>query len=93
LTTAQEKIQSLLRGLFQFDCADLDFGIYRIMNYKREAIERFITDDLPRGVAQELERGALSDLLGMDTCSTRCDSGGIMFNTCGSFFALDDFEE
>lgn len=26
------KFQQLLRELFQFDCADLDFGIYRIMN-------------------------------------------------------------
>ena len=26
------RFQTLLRELFQFDCADLDFGIYRIMN-------------------------------------------------------------
>ncbi len=37
------KFQQLLRELFQFDCADLDFGIYRIMNRKRDMIERFIT--------------------------------------------------
>ena len=43
-----EKFQSLLRELFQFDCADLDFGIYRIMNHKRDVIERFITNDLPK---------------------------------------------
>ena len=30
------KFQNLLRKLFQFDCADLDFGIYRIMNFKRD---------------------------------------------------------
>lgn len=30
----QVKFQNLLRELFQFDCADLDFGIYRIMNHK-----------------------------------------------------------
>ena len=53
--------QTLLRELFQFDCADLDFGIYRIMNRKREVIERFITDDLPRAVAEQLESGALAD--------------------------------
>jgi adenine-specific DNA-methyltransferase len=35
----REKFQELLRELFQFDCADLDFGIYRIMNYKREVVE------------------------------------------------------
>lgn len=28
-----KKFQDLLRTLFQFDCANLDFGIYRILNY------------------------------------------------------------
>lgn len=56
-----EKFQRLLRELFQFDCADLDFGIYRIMNYRRDVIERFITKDLPAAISQELGRGALAD--------------------------------
>jgi hypothetical protein len=56
-----EKFQSLLRELFQFDCADLDFGIYRIMNHKRGVIERFITQDLPADISKELDRGALAD--------------------------------
>jgi adenine specific DNA methylase Mod/very-short-patch-repair endonuclease len=42
----QAKFQNLLRELFQFDCADLDFGIYRIMNTKREEIVRFLDRDL-----------------------------------------------
>jgi len=57
----QVKFQKLLRELFQFDCADLDFGIYRIMNYKRAVIERFITEDLPKAIAEELEQGALAE--------------------------------
>ena len=57
----QVTFQNLLRELFQFDCADLDFGIYRIMNYKRDAIERFISTDLPQSIAQELEQGALAE--------------------------------
>ena len=55
------KFQTLLRELFQFDCADLDFGIYRIMNHKRDEIERFITVDLPVNVKEELNRGALAE--------------------------------
>ncbi|MDE2848162.1 MAG: DNA methyltransferase [Gemmatimonadota bacterium] len=55
------KFQNLLRELFQFDCADLDFGIYRIMNHKRDEIERFITVDLPGNVKNELNRGALAE--------------------------------
>ena len=57
----REKFQSLLRELFQFDCADLDFGIYRIMNYKRDVIEKFISTDLPKAIADELDRGVLAD--------------------------------
>ena len=56
-----DKFQDLLRELFQFDCADLDFGIYHIMNHKRDVIEKFITKDLPQAVAEELDRGALAE--------------------------------
>jgi adenine-specific DNA-methyltransferase len=42
----REKVKSLLRELFQFDNQDLDFGIYRIMNFKRKEIEKFIEQDL-----------------------------------------------
>ena len=54
-----QKFQDLLRELFQFDCADLDFGIYRIMNHKRDAIERFISEGLPARIAGDLDQGAL----------------------------------
>ncbi len=59
--TPVEKFQSLLRELFEFDVADLDFGIYRIMNHKRQVIERFIAEDLPQAVAKELQQGALAE--------------------------------
>ena len=42
MSEALSKFQELLRELFQFDCADLDFGIYRIMNYKRDVVDQFI---------------------------------------------------
>ena len=59
--SSREKFQALLRDLFQFDSADLDFGIYRIMNYKRQVIERWIAEDLPRAISDELRRGALAE--------------------------------
>ncbi|MCD6155008.1 MAG: site-specific DNA-methyltransferase [Candidatus Verstraetearchaeota archaeon] len=58
---ARQKFQNLLRELFQFDLADLDFGIYRIMNHKRQVIERWIVEDLPKAVEEELRRGALAE--------------------------------
>ena len=54
------KFRGLLRELFQFDCADLDFGIYRIMNRKRDAVERFISQQLPAHIAAELDCGPLA---------------------------------
>ena len=54
------KFQNLLRELFQFDCADLDFGIYRIMNHKRDVIEKFISEELPARIEQDLQSGQLA---------------------------------
>ena len=60
-TTANlTKFQGLLRELFQFDCADLDFGIYRIMNHKRDAVERFISEQLPVAITTGLESDTLA---------------------------------
>ena len=50
----RDRVISLLKELFQFDLADLDFGIYRIMNFKRKEIERFIEKDLVGKVEEEL---------------------------------------
>jgi len=41
-----ERLKQLLAELFQLDQAELDFGIYRIMNTKREEITRFLDNDL-----------------------------------------------
>ncbi len=60
MSDSLHKFQNLLRELFQFDCADLDFGIYRIMNEKRAVIERWIAEELPRAVSEELDCGALA---------------------------------
>src|SRR5690554_481285 len=48
------RLQTKLRELFQFESADLDFGIYRILNHKRDDIERFIEVDLLDAVNQAL---------------------------------------
>lgn len=53
--TNYEKLRGLLAELFQFDQADLDFGIYRIMNQKRDEISRFLDEDLLPQVRQALE--------------------------------------
>lgn len=47
------KLQRLLRNIFQFDLAELDFGIYRILNQRRGRIEKFLTEELPEAVDAE----------------------------------------
>src|SRR5271157_3778271 len=46
MPTSYEKLSALLKELFQLDQADLDFGIYRIMNQKRDEISRFLDKEL-----------------------------------------------
>jgi len=60
-TRNRKKLESLLRDLFQFDQADLDFGIYRIMNQKRDEVERFIEHDLLGVVEEALARFQQAD--------------------------------
>jgi len=56
-----KKLQTRLRKLFQFESADLDFGIYRIMNRKRDVIEKFIEKDLIASVDTEFGKASLTD--------------------------------
>ncbi len=46
MATNFEKFRKLLEELFQLDQADLDFGIYRIMNQKRDEVVTFLEKDL-----------------------------------------------
>lgn len=57
MTTPLEKFQSLLRDLFQFEQADLDFGVYRIMNLRRERMEKWLNEELPARARAILKQG------------------------------------
>ena len=50
----KESLKEKLREIFQFENEDLDFGIYRIMNYKRKEIEKFIEEELINEVKRQL---------------------------------------
>jgi len=56
-----KKLQEVLTEIFQLDKADLDFGIYRIMNQKRSDIESFLTEKLPSQVKSILEKNNSGD--------------------------------
>ena len=51
----EKKLKEKLREIFQFENEDLDFGIYRIMNYKRKEIEKFIENELIMKIRKELQ--------------------------------------
>ncbi|OXB92609.1 site-specific DNA-methyltransferase [Parageobacillus galactosidasius] len=56
MKTKYEQLISLLEEMFQFGNEDLDFGIYRIMNQKREEIRKFLHQDLLPQVKQAFEK-------------------------------------
>ena len=50
-----ESFKKKLEEIFMMDHAELDFGIYRIMNQKRNDIQRFLDSELLPQVKQVLE--------------------------------------
>lgn len=50
-----DKLKEKLKEIFQLNQADLDFGIYRIMNTKRDEILRYLDNDLKPQVKAILE--------------------------------------
>ena len=56
-----EKLKTKLAELFQLDQADLDFGIYRIMNARRDEINRFLERDLLPQVREAFEQYESAD--------------------------------
>ena len=53
-----DRFKSTLRELFMLNQADLAFGIYRIMNQKRQDVERYLNHRLPAQVKTLLEQNA-----------------------------------
>lgn len=56
-----QRLIATLRECFMLDQADLDFGIYRIMNSRRTEIETFLEKDLIPQVKTVLESAGTSD--------------------------------
>lgn len=57
-TETYERLQATLRELFQLDQADLDFGIYRILNQRRTQVEDFLENKMPARVRAALQSNA-----------------------------------
>jgi adenine-specific DNA-methyltransferase len=62
METQYGKLKKILIQIFQLDQADLDFGIYRIMNQKRDEIEHFLDKELLPQVKEEFSKYKSSDV-------------------------------
>jgi adenine-specific DNA-methyltransferase len=49
-----DKLKEILTEIFEIDKADLDFGIYRIINQKRDQVTDFINNRLPKDIKDVL---------------------------------------
>ena len=56
MSESLQKLQELLRELFRADAAELTFGIYGIINYRRKQLQAFIDDELPAIVNDALDK-------------------------------------
>lgn len=78
-TSARDRFLVLLRDdILKLDLAELDFGIYRILNYRRREIDAFLDTELPRQIDTALKTlpGAPSD-----------DEQGRIFHHLYTFFS------
>ena len=61
METQYEKLKKIIKQMFQLDQADLDFGIYRIMNQKQDEIEQFLDEELLPQVKEEFSKYKSTD--------------------------------
>lgn len=78
--------------MFQLNQADLDFGIYRIMYYKRREIQKFLDKDLLPQVRGELEKYISvkqeSLIEEMDDLKKTLDTTGVVYEQSAKYVAL-----
>jgi len=102
LNELKKQFRGTLSDLFQIDSPDLDFGMYRIMNQKRDEITRFMDRDLVEAVDEEFgkygdairddiikERGALERTIRDEIAEDALAASGIKEAYLNSKLARD----
>lgn len=86
------KLQEVLKEIFEIDKADLDFGIYRIMNQKRDQVMDFIDRTLPKDIkdilAQTQSKDATSIQTELDQIGKSLDDAGVARESAPKYIAL-----
>lgn len=88
-----KKLQSVLSEIFEIDKADLDFGIYRIMNQKRDDINKFIDTQLPKDIKEILSQTQSKDSVqlqqDLDKLGSDLDNAGVVRESSPKYLELE----
>src|SRR5690606_17811623 len=86
------KLQDVLKEIFEMDKADLDFGIYRIMNQKRGQVMDFIERQLPKDIKDILSKiqstGGIALQAELEQMGKTLDVAGVARETAPNYIAL-----
>lgn len=67
MATQFERFKGALANMFMLDQADLDFGIYRIMNQKRNDIEKYLNNELKKQVTEAVSGSSTAEVESLKT--------------------------
>ncbi len=86
------KLQEVLKEIFEMDKADLDFGIYRIMNQKRDQVMDFVDRKLPKDIkdilSQTQSKDSASIQAELDQMGKSLDDAGVARESAPKYVAL-----
>lgn len=88
------QLKEVLNDLFELNKADLDFGIYRIMNQKRKQVNEFIDKQLPEDIRTALIETQSSDKTEIEnelkTLKKNLDDAGIVAENTPKYKSLSE---
>lgn len=88
------QLKDVLNDIFELNKADLDFGIYRIMNQKRKQVNEFIEKQLPEDIKNALSETQSSDKTEIEnelkTLKKNLDDAGIVAEDTPKYKSLND---
>ncbi|WP_286856445.1 MULTISPECIES: DNA methyltransferase [Sphingobacterium] len=86
------KLQDVLKELFEMDKTDLDFGIYRIINQKRDQVMDFIDRQLPKDIKSILATAQSKDGIDLqcelESMGKALDAAGVSRETAPNYIVL-----
>lgn len=88
------QLKEVLNDIFELNKADLDFGIYRIMNQKRKQVNEFIEKQLPEDIKTALSETQSSDKTEIEnelkTLKKNLDDAGIVAEDVPKYKSLSE---